>query len=36
MMYKGELIFDGTTREARESDEPRVRQFIHGLTEGPL
>ena len=36
MMYKGELIFDGTTEEARSCDEPRVRQFVHGLTEGPL
>ncbi len=36
MMYRGELIFDGSTEEARASDEPRVRQFVHGLTEGPL
>jgi phospholipid/cholesterol/gamma-HCH transport system ATP-binding protein len=36
MMYKGELIFDGTTAEAQASQEPRVRQFVHGLTEGPL
>jgi phospholipid/cholesterol/gamma-HCH transport system ATP-binding protein len=36
MMYKGELIFDGTTEEARNETEPRVRQFVHGLTEGPL
>ncbi len=36
MMYKGELIFDGTTEQAKSSDEPRVRQFVHGLTEGPL
>jgi phospholipid/cholesterol/gamma-HCH transport system ATP-binding protein len=36
MMYRGELIFDGTTEEARQTDEPRVRQFVHGLTEGPL
>ncbi len=36
MMYKGELIFDGTTEEAKASLEPRVRQFVHGLTEGPL
>lgn len=36
MMYRGQLIFDGTTREAQESAEPRVRQFVHGLTEGPL
>jgi phospholipid/cholesterol/gamma-HCH transport system ATP-binding protein len=36
MMYRGELIFDGTTEEARASVEPRVRQFVHGLVEGPL
>jgi phospholipid/cholesterol/gamma-HCH transport system ATP-binding protein len=36
MMYRGELIFDGTTKEAQSSQEPRVRQFVHGLTEGPL
>jgi phospholipid/cholesterol/gamma-HCH transport system ATP-binding protein len=36
MMYKGELIFDGTTAEAQSSMEPRVKQFVHGLTEGPL
>jgi len=36
MLYRGELIFDGTTEEAQRSAEPRVRQFVHGLTEGPL
>jgi phospholipid/cholesterol/gamma-HCH transport system ATP-binding protein len=36
MMYRGELIFDGTTEEAKVSSEPHVRQFVHGLTEGPL
>jgi len=36
MMYRGQLIFDGTTEEAKASHEPRVRQFVHGLTEGPL
>jgi phospholipid/cholesterol/gamma-HCH transport system ATP-binding protein len=36
MMYRGELLFDGTTEEARACEEPRVRQFLHGLTEGPL
>jgi phospholipid/cholesterol/gamma-HCH transport system ATP-binding protein len=36
MLYRGELIFDGSTAEARASREPRVNQFIHGLTEGPL
>ncbi|MCL2777983.1 MAG: ATP-binding cassette domain-containing protein [Polyangiaceae bacterium] len=36
MMVGGELIFDGTTEQAKASHEPRVRQFVHGLTEGPL
>lgn len=36
MLYRGQLIFDGTTAEARASEEPRVRQFVHGLTDGPL
>jgi phospholipid/cholesterol/gamma-HCH transport system ATP-binding protein len=36
MMYKGELVFDGTTEEAKASTVPHVRQFVHGLTEGPL
>lgn len=36
MLYRGRLIFDGTTEEAKESRDPYVRQFVHGLTEGPL
>ena len=36
MMYRGQLIFDGTTEEAKSSTQPHVRQFVHGLTEGPL
>jgi phospholipid/cholesterol/gamma-HCH transport system ATP-binding protein len=36
MMYRGELLFDGTTEEARACGEPRVKQFVHGLVEGPL
>jgi phospholipid/cholesterol/gamma-HCH transport system ATP-binding protein len=36
MLYRGELLFDGTTDEARICEEPRVKQFVHGLTEGPL
>ncbi len=36
MLLAGRLIFDGTTEEAKTTDEPRVRQFVHGLTEGPL
>ena len=36
MMYKGALVFDGTTDEARRSENPYVKQFVHGLMEGPL
>ena len=36
MMYQGRMIFDGTTQEALDCTEPHVRQFVHGLTEGPL
>lgn len=36
MLYRGRLIFDGTTEEAKQSRDPYVRQFVHGLTEGPL
>jgi phospholipid/cholesterol/gamma-HCH transport system ATP-binding protein len=36
MMYRGSLVFDGTTAEARGSDLPLVKQFIGGLSEGPL
>lgn len=36
MMYRGQLLFDGTTEEARACKEPHVRQFVHGLTDGPL
>jgi phospholipid/cholesterol/gamma-HCH transport system ATP-binding protein len=36
MLYKGRLIFDGTTEEAKSSPNSFVRQFVHGLTEGPL
>ncbi len=36
MMYRGRLIFDGTTEEARECTDPYVHQFVHGEPEGPL
>jgi phospholipid/cholesterol/gamma-HCH transport system ATP-binding protein len=36
MLHKGRLIFDGTTAEAQDSTDPYVRQFVHGLTDGPL
>jgi len=36
MMHRGELLFAGTAHEAQTSTIPAVRQFVHGLTEGPL
>lgn len=36
MLHRGRLLFDGTTAEAKASVDPYVRQFVHGLTEGPL
>jgi phospholipid/cholesterol/gamma-HCH transport system ATP-binding protein len=36
MMHRGALVFDGTTDEAKRAQVPVVRQFVHGLTEGPL
>lgn len=36
MLHRGRLVFDGTVAQARASTEPVVRQFVHGLTEGPL
>ena len=36
MLHRGELIFDGTVAEARATTHPAVRQFLDGLTEGPL
>ncbi len=36
MMLRGRLIFDGPAADVRACDDPRVRQFIRGETEGPL
>lgn len=36
MMFRGSLVFDGTTAEAQKSELSHVKQFIHGLSEGPL
>jgi phospholipid/cholesterol/gamma-HCH transport system ATP-binding protein len=36
MMLHGRVIFDGTTAEAYASEDPYVRQFVHGQAEGPL
>lgn len=36
MLHEGKLVFDGTAEEAKTSAIPEVRQFVHGLIEGPL
>lgn len=36
MLHRGRLVFDGTTDEAKASQDPLVRQFVHGLVDGPL
>lgn len=36
MLHRGTLLFDGTVAEARATSRPAVRQFLDGLTEGPL
>ena len=36
MLYKGEIIFIGTPDETRKTDNPVVRQFIEGSSQGPI
>lgn len=36
MLHRGKLIFEGTVDEARASTIPEVKQFVHGLVDGPL
>jgi len=36
VMLEGRLVFAGTTDDALASDDPVVRQFLHGEVEGPL
>lgn len=36
MLYRGELLFNGTREEAMRSQDPYVKQFVHGQAEGPL
>ncbi len=36
MLHKGRLVFQGTRDEALASEIPEVKQFVHGLVEGPL
>lgn len=36
LLDRGRFIISGTPDEMRNSTDPLVRQFVHGLTEGPL
>src|SRR5438477_2939745 len=36
LLDRGKFIVSGTPDEMRDSADPLVRQFVHGLTEGPL
>lgn len=35
LLDRGKFVADGTADEFRESDDARVKQFVHGLIEGP-
>jgi phospholipid/cholesterol/gamma-HCH transport system ATP-binding protein len=36
LLDRGRFIVSGTAEEMRTSEDPLVKQFVHGLTEGPL
>ncbi len=36
LLDRGRFVISGTPDEMKNSADPLVRQFIHGLTEGPL
>jgi phospholipid/cholesterol/gamma-HCH transport system ATP-binding protein len=36
LLDRGKFIVSGTPDEMKNSSDPLVRQFIFGLTEGPL
>lgn len=36
LLDRGKFVAQGTPTEMRDSSDPLVRQFVHGLTEGPL
>src|SRR3954466_15992732 len=36
LLDRGKFIVSGTPQQFRESTDPLVRQFVYGLTEGPL
>jgi phospholipid/cholesterol/gamma-HCH transport system ATP-binding protein len=36
LLDRGKFIMSGTPEQFRDSDDPLVKQFVHGLTVGPL
>jgi len=36
MLYRGEVVAEGTPDEIRRTDDPLVRQFVDGDAEGPI
>jgi len=36
MLFKGEIIAEGTPEEIRNSNDQRVIQFIEGSPDGPI
>mgnify|MGYP003976062705 FL=1 len=36
MLFKGKIIASGSPDEIRNSDDPRVQQFIEGSPDGPI
>lgn len=36
MLYKGKIIFSGSTQETKNSDNPYLNQFLLGKSEGPI
>jgi phospholipid/cholesterol/gamma-HCH transport system ATP-binding protein len=36
MLFKGKIIAEGTPEEIRNSDDPKVIQFIEGSPDGPI
>lgn len=36
MLYKGKIIWQGTVKEMDKTDNPYVKQFINGCSQGPI
>ena len=36
MLYKGKIIWQGTVKEMDKTEDPYVRQFINGCSQGPI